>query len=170
MLAIRFQRVGRKGHAEFRLIVQEARRTPSSGRVVARLGHFNPHTKATTLDAEKAAFYLNNGAQPSSRAALLLQKEGVKLPDWVKIDSSKTKSIKNTDKLRRNQPAVEPEEPTAEEIVAEAPAPATETLTPETAEAPEVTESVEAAEEAPKETSEQAPEASEEAPAETKEA
>ena len=88
-----------------------------------------------------------------------MQKEGVKLPDWVKIDSSKTKSVKNTDKLRRNQPAVEPEEPTAEEIVAEAPvAEATKT------EAPEVSETSEVAEVATEKAE------SEEAPAETKEA
>lgn len=91
MLAIRFQRVGRKGHAEFRVIVQEARRSPSSGAIVAQIGHYNPHTKVTVLDKEKAAFYVGNGAQPSDRVALLMQREGVKLPDWVKIDSSKSR-------------------------------------------------------------------------------
>ena len=35
MLAIRMQRTGRKGHAQFRVIVQESRRTPTSGNVVA---------------------------------------------------------------------------------------------------------------------------------------
>lgn len=47
MLAIRMQRVGRKGHPEYRVVVQDARLTPSSGRVVARVGHYNPHTKST---------------------------------------------------------------------------------------------------------------------------
>ncbi len=108
MLAIRFQRVGRKGHAEFRVVVQDSRFTPTSGRVVAKIGHYNPHTKVASLDKEKAALYLGNGAQPSSRAALLLQKEGVKLPDWVKISTSKGRSVKDTEKLRRNRPA-EPE-------------------------------------------------------------
>lgn len=108
MLAIRLQRTGRKGHAQFRLIVQEARRTPSSGNVVAFLGNYDPHTKAVTLDKEKATFYLGNGAQPSPRAAVLLQKEGVKLPAWVKIETNRQKAIKNVEKLRRNRPA-EPE-------------------------------------------------------------
>jgi small subunit ribosomal protein S16 len=101
------QRTGRKGHTQFRVIVQESRLNPSSGRVVAQLGSYNPHTKEALLDIEKASTFLNNGAQPSSRVALLLQKQGVKLPDWVKIDSSKTHAIKNTEKLRRNQPAKE---------------------------------------------------------------
>lgn len=101
------QRTGRKGHTQFRVIVQESRLNPSSGRVVAQLGSYNPHTKEALLDIEKASTFLNNGAQPSSRVAVLLQKQGVKLPDWVKIDSSKTHTIKNTEKLRRNQPAKE---------------------------------------------------------------
>ncbi|CAN5450727.1 hypothetical protein BH10PAT3_BH10PAT3_7470 [soil metagenome] len=110
MLAIRMQRTGRKGHAQFRVIVQESRRSPSSGNVVAALGSYDPHTKAITLDKEKAAIFLGNGAQPSPRVAALLQKEGVKLPSWVKIDTGKKRAIKNTDKLRRNRP----EEPKAE--------------------------------------------------------
>ena len=116
MLAIRFQRVGRKNHAEFRVVVQEARRSPSSGRIVAQVGHYNPHTKATTLDKEKAAFYLNNGAQPSPRVAGLFKNQGVELPSWVRIDTSKNRSIKNADKLRRNKPA---EEVIAEEVISE---------------------------------------------------
>lgn len=121
MLAIRFQRVGRKGHAEFRIVVQDARRTPSSGRIVAQVGHYNPHTKAVVLDKEKAATFVSNGAQPSARVAQLLKAEGVALPAWVKLNSSKTRTIKNADKLRKNQPAQEPEveeAPVAEEAPA----------------------------------------------------
>lgn len=135
MLAIRLQRTGRKGHAQFRVIVQESRRTPSSGNVVARLGSYDPHTKVATVDIEKATTYLNNGAQPSSRVAYILQKEGVKLPSWVKLDSGKQRNIKDTEKLRRNQPeepkedVSEPvaEETSVEEVAAEAPSEAVET-------------------------------------------
>lgn len=115
MLAIRMQRTGRKGHAQFRIIVQESRRTPTSGNVVAALGSYDPHTKVIILDNEKASTYLNNGAQPSQRVAMILQKEGIKLPSWVKTDATKKRSIKNTDKLRRNQTP----EPVEEPIVAE---------------------------------------------------
>jgi small subunit ribosomal protein S16 len=107
MLAIRMQRTGRKGHAMFRLVVQESRVTPTSGKVVVTLGSYDPHAKTATVDKEKAAFYLSNGAQPSDRAARLLKSEGVELPSWVKITSEKKRTIKNTDKLRRNQPKEE---------------------------------------------------------------
>lgn len=122
MLAIRMQRTGRKGHAMFRVVVQEARLTPSSGKIVALLGSYDPHAKTITLDKEKAATFLKNGAQPSDRAALLLKSEGVKLPKWVNIDTKKAGKLRNPDKLRKNRPAeTAAEEPVAEES-AEAPA------------------------------------------------
>ncbi len=107
MLVIRMQRTGRKGHAQFRVVVQDSRRTPSSGKVVANLGHFNPHTKETVVDKEKASFYIEHGAQPSERVARLLKSQGVKLPDWVKLGGDKKKTIKNAEKLRKNQPKEE---------------------------------------------------------------
>jgi small subunit ribosomal protein S16 len=123
MLAIRMQRTGRKGHAMFRVIVQEARLTPTSGKVVAQLGSYDPHAKTAVLDKEKAAEFLKNGAQPSDRAALLLKKEGVKLPSWVSVDTKKAGKLKHGEKLRKNQPkeapkAAEPE--AAEEAPVEA--------------------------------------------------
>lgn len=121
MLAIRMQRTGRKGHAQFRVVVQDSRQTPSSGRVIAGLGSYNPHTKETNIDVEKAAFYLGNGAQPSDRVALLLKNQGVKLPEWVELaDKKKQKTTKNADKLRKNQPVKEVvAEAVAEEIIEE---------------------------------------------------
>lgn len=117
MLAIRMQRTGRKGHAQFRVVVQDSRRTPSSGRVVAQLGHFNPHTKETVINKEKAQFYLDHGAQPSERVVRLLKAEGIKLPSWVKEPVKKERTTRNMEKLRKNRPVEEaaPETPTEDE-------------------------------------------------------
>jgi small subunit ribosomal protein S16 len=121
MLAIRMQRTGRKGHAMFRLVVQDSRVTPTSGKVVVTLGSYDPHAKVATIDKEKAAFYLGNGAQPSERAARLLQTEGVELPKWVKVaDADKKRAIRNPEKLRKNQP--KEEAPAEAEAPAETPA------------------------------------------------
>lgn len=117
MLALRLQRTGRKGYATYRLIVQEAQLHPSSGRVVARLGNYNPHTKEKNLDVEAASKYLNNGAQPSPRVISLLEEAGVKMPAWVNKPVDHKKSIKNPEKLRRNQP--KEEEPVSEEAPVE---------------------------------------------------
>ncbi|MCB9820202.1 30S ribosomal protein S16 [Candidatus Nomurabacteria bacterium] len=108
MLAIRLQRVGRKDYPVYRIAVQEAQRHPSSGRVVAYVGTYNPHTKEVNLQKEQAQKYLDNGAQPTPRVVKLLKAEGVKLPKWVKEhDGKKSKSVKNAEKLRKNQPVEE---------------------------------------------------------------
>lgn len=100
------QRTGRKGYAQYRIVVQDSHQTPTSGRVVAHLGNYNPHTKDITLDKERAVFYLKNGAHPSQRVSTFLKKEGVKLPAWVEVfKGKKKKPIKNVEKLRKNRPA-----------------------------------------------------------------
>ena len=121
MLAIRLQRVGRAGYPTYRLAVQESQRHPSSGRVVAYVGSYNPHTKDVTVQVETAQKYLNNGAQPTPRVAKLLEGAGVSLPKWVKsVASDKQKAIRNPEKLRKNQPKEEAPEEAAEEAAAEA--------------------------------------------------
>lgn len=117
MLAIRMQRLGRKGHPTYRVVVQDSRQTPTSGKVVAMLGSYDPHTKTSSLVKEKAQFYLDHGAQPSGRVVKLLTSEGIKLPKWAKEATKQTREIKNADKLRRNRPA-EPETTPAEETSA----------------------------------------------------
>ncbi len=120
MLAIRMQRNGRKGLPLYRIVVQEAQRHPLSGRIVAQVGSFNPHTKATVLDRELVQKYLNNGAQPSSRVVRVLKEQKVELPKWVAEVSTKTSKPKHADKLRKNQPKEAPEEPAVDaEAVAE---------------------------------------------------
>jgi len=115
MLAIRLQRLGRKGYPVYRLAVQEAHRHPSSGRVVAYVGSYNPHTKESNIQVELAQKYLDNGAQPTPRVVKLLKEAGVKLPKWVKeVSADKHKAIRNSEKLRKNQPKEEPAEEVAE--------------------------------------------------------
>ena len=116
MLAIRLQRLGRKGYATYRLAVQESQRHPSSGRVVAYVGSYNPHTKESNIQVEAAQKCLDNGAQPTPRVVKLLKDAGVTLPKWVKESASdKQKAIRNAEKLRKNQPKEEPVEEVAEE-------------------------------------------------------
>lgn len=122
MLAIRMQRTGRKGHAQFRVVVQDSRLTPTSGRHVALLGSYDPHAKTTTLVKEKAEYYLSHGAQPSDRVVRLFEREGVALPAWVAKATKRKGAIRNPEKLRRNQPK-------AEAPVVEAEAAETETAT-----------------------------------------
>lgn len=119
MLAIRLQRLGRKAYPVYRLAIQESNRHPSSGRVVAYVGSYNPHTKDAKIQVELAQKYLDNGAQPSPRVVKLLKDAGVNLPKWVKLPADdKQKTIRNAEKLRKNQPKEEVAEETTD---AEAP-------------------------------------------------
>jgi small subunit ribosomal protein S16 len=111
------QRTGRKGYASFRIVVQDSKFSPSSGRVVAKIGHYNPHTKEAVIDKEQAAEYLKNGAQPSPRVVRIFQAEKINLPAWVEISSTDAKKkTRNPEKLRKNQPKEEvaPDEVTVE--------------------------------------------------------
>ncbi len=172
MLVIRMQRTGRAGHAMFRVVVQDSRRTPTSGKVVAALGSYDPHTKAVILDKDRAQFYLDHGAQPSGRVAYLLKEQGVKLPEWVTPPTKQERAVRNADKRRSTRPP-EPAAETAPEAPAEAenaePAPAEEK--PEAAEAAETPAETEATApadfEAEPTESEPAEAPAEEAPAET---
>lgn len=153
MLSIRMQRRGRKGHPTYRVVVQDSRQTPTSGKFVALLGSYDPHSKTTTLTKEKAEFYLKHGAQPTDRVAKLFTSEGIDLPKWVKKPTEHSRTTRNPEKLRKNRPAEE-----VKEEAPEAPAeePKTEEENTEVAEAP-AEESVEEktetkAEEAPEET------------------
>ena len=103
------------------MVVQDVRQHPSSGKVIAYLGSYNPHTKEVQLDKETATKFLTNGAQPTERVVKILSGEGIEMPKWVKaVKSDRKRAIRNPEKLRRNQPK---EEEVAEES-AEAEAPA----------------------------------------------
>ena len=131
MLAIRLQRTGRKGHAMFRMVVQDARRTPTSGKVVTYLGSYDPHTKTAAIDHEKASYYLERGAQPSPRAITLLKAEKIKMPAWVGEASPKQRAVRNPDKRRSTAPKTEEPKPEPAQET-----PASETVSEPAAEAP----------------------------------
>jgi small subunit ribosomal protein S16 len=167
MLAIRMQRSGRKGHAMFRVVVQDSRRTPTSGKLVAQLGSYDPHAKTVIVDKEKAQFYLDHGAQPSERLARLFASEGIKLPKWVVASEQKQRTVRNADKRRSTRPEAPAEE--APEPQPEAAAEAEVTTEAPVAEASE--ETTEQEETTDSDTATETPEAApEETPAEPAEA
>ncbi len=131
MLAIRLKRTGRKAYAVYRIAVQEAQRHPSSGKVVAYVGTYNPHTKEANFDKEQVEKYLSHGAQPTPRIVKLLKDAKIRLPHWVKEPNlGKTRTTRNPEKLRKNAPKEEaPAEAPAAEAVAADETPAEEAAT-----------------------------------------
>jgi small subunit ribosomal protein S16 len=122
----------------FRLIVQDSRRSPSRGKIIVQLGHYDPHRKTLVVEKEKAAFFLEHGAHPSDRVAKLFKTEGIALPKWVHLEKNKPRPVKNSAKLRRNRPVetektvIKPKSPTTSETdVAKKPPVPEETITTE---------------------------------------
>lgn len=75
---IRLTRTGKKKAPSYRIVVADAR-SPRDGRVIERLGWYNPlvEPSAIHIDAEKALQWLKNGAQPTESVEMLLKRAGV---------------------------------------------------------------------------------------------
>lgn len=77
MLTIRFTRTGKKNQPFFRIVVCDKRNAPRGGRNVEVLGFYNPKTKETKVDADRAKYWISMGAQPSATVHNLLVKQGI---------------------------------------------------------------------------------------------
>jgi small subunit ribosomal protein S16 len=77
MLVIRFRRTGKKSKPTYRIVVAE-HSWPVSGKFIADLGHYNPHTKKNSLVIEEAKLWLNKGAKPSNSVAKIMVTEKLK--------------------------------------------------------------------------------------------
>jgi small subunit ribosomal protein S16 len=64
MLVIRFQRVGKKKQASFRVVLQE-RTWAAQGKTKELLGFYNPRTKEQKFQSERVSYWIQKGAQPS---------------------------------------------------------------------------------------------------------
>jgi small subunit ribosomal protein S16 len=93
LLVIRLARTGRAKYPTYRIVAAESARA-ATGKFVAILGHYNPHTKELVIKKDEVKTYLGNGAQPSNTVVKLLMREKVELPKWVSL---KTKAVKPTE-------------------------------------------------------------------------
>lgn len=75
---IRLARHGRKRHAFYHIVVADSR-APRDGRLIERIGSYNPNTNPATieLDFDKALIWLKNGAQPTDTCRAILSYKGV---------------------------------------------------------------------------------------------
>lgn len=77
MVRIRLRRVGAKKQPSYRIVVTDSR-SPRNGRFIETIGHYNPRTEPPTvvIQHDRAAYWLQHGAQPSEAVARLLRKQG----------------------------------------------------------------------------------------------
>ncbi len=78
MLRIRLTRVGKKGHPSYRIVVAEAA-SPRDGAYLEWIGNYDPMSDppTITIKADRAAHWLNLGAQPSDPVQRILEKNGI---------------------------------------------------------------------------------------------
>jgi len=79
MLRIRLTRVGKKRQPSYRIVVTEIT-AKRDGRIVERIGHYNPLTDPSEylIQEDRALYWLSVGAQPSDAVERLLVKQGTR--------------------------------------------------------------------------------------------
>ncbi|MBZ9711827.1 30S ribosomal protein S16 [Deinococcus multiflagellatus] len=81
MVKIRLSRFGSTHNPHYRIVVTDARR-PRDGGYIESLGYYDPRKTTENylkVDAERAAHWIAQGAQPTNTARRLLKSQGVKV-------------------------------------------------------------------------------------------
>ena len=75
---IRLKRLGAKKSPFYRVVVADER-SPRDGKFIEEIGYYNPLTDPVDIkiDAEKAAKWIKNGAQPTDTVRALIKKTDV---------------------------------------------------------------------------------------------
>ncbi len=79
---IRLKRMGRRHRPFYRIGVCDAR-TPRDGKLLEKLGHYDPLAKVedeqVVVNRERVQYWLRQGAQPTETVAALLRKQGIEV-------------------------------------------------------------------------------------------
>lgn len=77
MVKIRLRRMGAKKNPFYRIVVADSR-APRDGKFIEEIGTYNPLAEPSviTVDAERAQYWVKNGAQPTDTVKTLLKKAG----------------------------------------------------------------------------------------------
>lgn len=75
---LRLKRMGSKQKPFYRIVAADAR-SPRDGRFLESIGTYDPvnNDTKTSIDTEKALYWLSNGAVPTDTVRNILSKEGV---------------------------------------------------------------------------------------------
>lgn len=83
---IRLTRIGRRNRPFFRINAIESR-TPRNGRILEKIGHYDPiekdPAKQLVLNKERVQYWLDKGAIPSDTVSQILLRQGIK-NKWAK--------------------------------------------------------------------------------------
>lgn len=131
-IKIRLARGGSKKRPYYHIVVADAR-SPRDGRVIERIGAYNPmlakdDEKRVVLNTERATHWLKNGAQPTDRverfldAAGLLKREARNNPNKAKPGAKALERLEEkraAEEAAKEAAAAPAEEAPAEDAAAE---------------------------------------------------
>lgn len=135
MLTIRFNRVGKRNQASFRVVLQERTKAPGK-RHVEMLGSYDPRKKVAILKKERILYWLGQGAQASDVVHNLLVREGVVEAKKIAKKMPRPVVKETVAETPAAEPAVVPEGETPK-TESEVPAPEVVATAPEAGEAPQ---------------------------------
>jgi len=75
MVKIRLQRQGAKKAPFYHIVVADSK-SPRDGRIIEKIGTYNPMTNPATIvvDKEKVAQWIKNGAKPTDSVKALIER------------------------------------------------------------------------------------------------
>ncbi len=97
MLKIKLMRIGKRGQAYFRVVVQE-QRSKNKGKYLEDLGSWNPHQNLFNVKEERVKHWLSNGAKPTDTVHNFLVDKGL-------IEGPKVKKVRPKKKEGIEKPA-----------------------------------------------------------------
>ena len=76
MVKIRLQRAGKKKAPFYHIVVADSR-SPRDGKIIEKIGTYNPMVEPSELklDKEKVTEWIKNGAKPTDTVKRLIEKE-----------------------------------------------------------------------------------------------
>ena len=123
MVVIRLSRVGKKNSPAYRVVVAEKRRAVKR-KFIEIIGHYNPTLKPKELkiNADRASFWLEKGAQPSNTVRNLMADLGIlKKEEKVDIKYARDKRKKELKAEKENVEKPQPKTDVTEKNNLEAP-------------------------------------------------
>lgn len=124
-MKIRFQRTGRTNDPSFRIVVVEHTESARTGKIVERVGSYNPKNKEKQLVVERIKYWLSVGAKASGTVHNMLVSAGIVSGKKINVLPKKSVPKKEGEEAaaapaeKAEAPAEAPEAVTAEAAVEE---------------------------------------------------
>ncbi|WGH26044.1 MAG: 30S ribosomal protein S16 [Candidatus Shikimatogenerans bostrichidophilus] len=74
MIKIRLQRKGKKHYAIYSIVVAN-NKSPRNGKIIKKLGYYNPHNKKLYINKKETLKWIKNGAKITNTVKYIIKKK-----------------------------------------------------------------------------------------------